>query len=61
MTLNPRSLPKGSKAKRRSSSASYRMIAKEEKAVTKAYHEVKAGKFRTFKNADEYLKHLDPA
>lgn len=58
MTLNPRSLPKGSKAKRRSA-VSDRMTDGEEKAVANAYHEVKAGKFRTFKNADEYLKHLD--
>lgn len=35
------------------------MTAKEEKAVANAYREVKADKFRTFKNADEYLKHLN--
>ena len=37
------------------------MTNDEEKAVTKAYQEVKEGKFRTFKNSDEYLKYLDTA
>jgi hypothetical protein len=61
MTLNPKSLPKGSTAKRKSASprGSDRMTADEEKSVARAYKEVKEGKFRTFKNADEYLKYLD--
>jgi hypothetical protein len=62
MTLNPKSLPKGSKAKHKSSSASgndNRMTVDEEKAVAKAYQEIKEGKFRTFRNVDEYLKYLD--
>jgi hypothetical protein len=54
MTLNPKSLPKGS-AKRKST----RMTADEEKAVAKAHQEIKEGKVRTFKNADEYLRYLD--
>lgn len=57
MTLNPKSLPK---AKRKSAvKGSNRMTADEEKAVAKAYQEIKEGKVRTFKNADEYLKYLD--
>jgi len=56
MTLNPKSLPKGSKRK---STTKGRMTAGEEKAVAKAYQEIKEGKVRTFKNADEYLKYLD--
>ena len=36
-----------------------RMTADQEKAVAKAYQEIKEGKGRTFKNADEYLKYLD--
>jgi hypothetical protein len=61
MTLNPKSLPKGSTAKRKSTSSrgSDRMTADEEKSVARAYKEVKDDKFRTFKNADEYLKYLD--
>jgi|GEM_PF-2547640 len=58
MTLNPRSLPKRS-AKRKSSTSSARMTTDEEKAVAKAYKEIKEGKVRTFRNADEYLKYLD--
>jgi hypothetical protein len=61
MTLNPKSLPKGS-TKRRSTtvgSGSKRMTAAEERAVAKAYQEIKEDKVRTFKNADEYLKYLD--
>lgn len=55
MTLNPKSLPKRkSTAKGRN-----RMTTDEEKAVAKAYQEIKEGKVRTFKNADEYLKYLD--
>ena len=57
MTLNPKSLRKGSK--RKSTLKSSRMTADEEKAVTKAYQEIKEGKVRTFKDADEYLKYLD--
>jgi predicted nucleotide-binding protein (sugar kinase/HSP70/actin superfamily) len=38
-----------------------RMTAEEEKAVAKAYREIKESKARTFKNADEYLKYLDTA
>ncbi len=57
MTLNPKSLPK---AKRKSAAkGGNRMAADEEKAVAKAYQEIKEGKARTFKNADEYLKYLD--
>lgn len=60
MTLNPKSLPKGSSAKRKSTAkGSNKMTAAEEKAVAKAYQEIKEGKVRTFKNADEYLKYLD--
>jgi hypothetical protein len=58
MTLNPKSLPKGSKHKS-TAKGSNRMTANEEKAVAKAYQEIKEGKVRTFKNADEYLKYLD--
>ncbi len=62
MTLNPKSLPKGSKAKRKSTAKGRnRMTTDEEKAVAKAYQEIKEGKVRTFKNADEYLKYLDTA
>lgn len=57
MTLNPKSLPKGS-AKRKPTSQR-RMTANEEKAVAKAYQEIKEGKIRTFKDADEYLKYLE--
>jgi hypothetical protein len=39
----------------------YVKLADEEKAVAKAFQEVKEGKVRTFKNADEYLKYLDTA
>jgi len=35
------------------------MTPDEEKAVAKANQEVKEGKVRTFKNAEEYLKYLD--
>lgn len=60
MTLNPKSLPKGSTTKRKSTAkGGNRMTADEEKAVAKAYQEIKEGKVRTFKNADEYLKYLD--
>lgn len=60
MTLNPKSLPKGSAAKRKSTAKGRnKMTADEEKAVAKAYQEIKQGKVRTFKNADEYLKYLD--
>jgi hypothetical protein len=60
MTLNPKTLPKGSsKRKSITSKSNDRMNAKEEKAVAKAYQEIKEGKVRTFKNADEYLKYLD--
>jgi predicted nucleotide-binding protein (sugar kinase/HSP70/actin superfamily) len=60
MTLNPKSLPKGSTAKRKSTAKGRnRMTADEEKAVAKAYQEIKEGKVRIFKNADEYLKYLD--
>jgi hypothetical protein len=61
MTLNPKSLPKGS-AKRKPSTignGSNKMTAAEEKAVAKALQEVKEGKVRTFKNVDEYLRYLD--
>lgn len=61
MTLNPKSLPKDS-TKRKSTavgSGSKRMTTDEEKAVAEAYKEIKEGKVRTFKNADEYLKYLD--
>lgn len=57
MTLNPKSLPKGS-AKRKTTSKS-RMTADEEKVVAKAYQEIKEGKVRTFKDADEYLRYLE--
>jgi len=60
MTLNPKSLPKGSTTKRKSTAKGRdRMTANEEKAVAKAYQEIKEDKVRTFKNADEYLKYLD--
>ena len=62
MTLNTKSLPKGSTARRKSTSdagGNDRMTADEEKVVAKAYREIKEGKVRTFKNADEYLKYLD--
>ncbi len=61
MTLNPKSLPKGS-TKRKSTTVgrrSNKMTADEEKAVSKAFQEIKEGKVRTFKNADEYLEYLD--
>ena len=58
MTLNPKSLPKGSKRKSTAKGRN-RMTADEEKAVAKAYQEVKEGKVRTFKNADEYFKYLE--
>ena len=61
MTLNPKSLPKGS-TKRKSTavgSGSKTMTPGEEKAVARAHQEIKEGKVRTFKNADEYLKYLD--
>ena len=62
MTLNPKSLPKGSTAKRKSAAkGSNKMTADEEKTVAKAYQEIKEGKVRTFQNADEYLKYLDTA
>lgn len=35
------------------------MTADEERAVAKAFQEIKEGKVRTFKNAGEYLKYLD--
>jgi hypothetical protein len=60
MTLNPKSLPKGSRAKRKSTAKDRdRMTAEEEKTVARAYQEVEEGKVRTFKNADKYLKYLD--
>lgn len=60
MTLNHKSLQKGSTAKRKSAAKGRnRMTTDEEKAVAKAYQEIKEGKIRTFKNADEYLKYLD--
>lgn len=59
MTLNPKSLPKGSTKRKSIVKGSSRMTAGEEKAVTKAYQEIKEGKVRTFKDADEYLKYLD--
>jgi len=60
MTLNPKSLPKGSSAKHKSTAKGRnRMTVDEEKAVAKAYQEIKEGKVGTFKNADEYLKYLD--
>jgi len=55
MTLNPKSLPK----RKSTAKSSNRMTANEEKAVAKAYQEIKEGKVRTFKNADEYLEYLD--
>jgi len=58
MTLNPKSVSKGSKRKS-TAKGKNRMTADEEKAVAKAYQEFKEGKVRTFKNADEYLKYLD--
>lgn len=60
MTLNPESLPKGS-AKRKSTTSrgKDRMTTDEEKAVARAFQEIKEGKVRTFKNAEEYLKYLD--
>jgi hypothetical protein len=35
------------------------MTVDEEKKVAKAYQEIKEGKVRTFKNADEYFRYLD--
>ncbi|MGH9877384.1 MAG: hypothetical protein ACRD5H_07080 [Nitrososphaerales archaeon] len=61
MTLNPKSLRK-SATKHKSTpvgSGRNRMTADEEKAVAKAYQEIKEGKVKTFKSADEYLKYLD--
>jgi len=58
MTLNPKSLPKSS-VKRKSIVKGSKMTADEENAVAKAYQEIKEGKVRTFKDADEYLKYLD--
>lgn len=58
MTVDPKSLPKGS-AKRRSTSKSSGMTADEEEAVAKAYQEIKEGKIRAFKDADEYLRYLE--
>lgn len=55
MTLNAKSLPK----RKSTAKSSNRMTANEEKAVAKAYQDIKEGKVRTFKNADEYLKYLD--
>jgi len=60
MTLNPKSLPRRpAKSKSGSTGSSKRMTPDEEKAVAKANQEVKEGKVRTFKNAEEYLKYLD--
>jgi hypothetical protein len=60
MTLNPKSLPKSATAKRKSTiKDKNRMTTDEEKAVAKAYQEIKEGKVKTFKNSDEYLKYLD--
>lgn len=56
MTVSPKSLPKGSKRK---SIGSTRMTAEEEKAVARAFQDVKEGKTRTFKDVDEYVKYLD--
>lgn len=61
MTLNPKSLPKGS-AKRKPAAIGNgrnKMTAAEEKAVATALQEVKECKVRTFKNVDEYLEYLD--
>lgn len=60
MTLNTKSLPKSS-ANRKPATARNdrdRMTAIEEKALARVFQEVKEGKVRTFKNADEYLKYL---
>jgi hypothetical protein len=35
------------------------MTAEEEKAVARAFQDVKEGKTRTFKDVDEYVKYLD--
>lgn len=35
------------------------MTADEEKAVAKAFQEIREGKVRRFRNAEEYLKYLD--
>jgi predicted nucleotide-binding protein (sugar kinase/HSP70/actin superfamily) len=61
MTLNPKSLRKGPTKRKLKTMGSgrNRMTAEEEKAVAKAYREIKESKARTFKNADEYLKYLD--
>ena len=60
MTLNPKSLPRRPmKSKSGGIGSRKRMTSDEEKAVAKAYQEVKEGKVRTFKNAEEYLKYLD--
>lgn len=56
----PDSLPKHSaKSKPSVGKNNDRMTPDEEKAVAKSYREIKAGKAKTFKNADEYLKYLD--
>jgi hypothetical protein len=48
------------RSKRKSSAkGGNRMTADEEKTVAKAYQEIKEGKVRTFKNAEDYLKYLD--
>jgi hypothetical protein len=36
-----------------------RMTADEEKAVARAFREVKEGRTRTFKDVDAYLRYLD--
>ena len=60
MTLNPKSLPKGSMRRREyNAKDGNRMTVNEEKSVARAYQEIKEGKVRTFKDADEYLKYLE--
>lgn len=59
MTLNPKSLPKGSAKLKSAVNSGNRMTADEEKAVARAYQDIKEGKVRTFKDADEFLKYLD--
>jgi hypothetical protein len=36
-----------------------KMTPTEERAVAQAYKDLKQGRYRTFKNAEEYLKYLD--
>jgi hypothetical protein len=58
MALNPKSLPKDSAKRKSAVNTSNRMTA-DEKAVARAYQEIKEGKVRTFKDANEYRKYLD--